>query len=210
MLTLNIQNATITLPPGQSIEAVGVGTRMVMTVGEVASAPAVAAAAQACASRCGAIARPSAPTPAPGAYWPGQGGFYAGTWPAQQGLPARHLVFAEEEASELAWGGYSAKSRLDGRANTAALLADSTEHPAAVWASKRSADGHSDFHLPAQADLFMAMLTCPERFEKSGWCWSSTQDDSRNAFCQGFAYGNSYWNYKDNKLRVRAVRWVQL
>lgn len=132
--------------------------------------------------------------PAPGAYWPGQGGIYCGTLPAAHGLPARHLVFAATDAPEsLQWGGYGIQvegtaHRWDGRANTAALLAHKattgTSHPAAEWAAAYTADGHADFHLPAQAELALASVMCPEQFDQAGWYWSSTQTGRNCAFVQ--------------------------
>ena len=55
--------------------------------------------------------------------WPGQGGIYICTLPAQFGLPARHLVAGTNEAEDLTWGGYGeeatgATSQTDGRVYT--------------------------------------------------------------------------------------------
>ena len=155
--------------------------------------------------------------PALGAYWPGQGGIYCGTQPAMHGLPERHLIFAAADAPErLTWGEYGTEApgtgnRLDGRANTAALLANKAvgkSHPAAEWAAAHTADGHTDFHLPSQADLFMASLACPQQFNQDSWYWSSTQHSRLNAFVQDFEYGTSHWSSKDFYFLVRAVRWI--
>lgn len=155
--------------------------------------------------------------PALGAYWPGQGGIYCGTQPAMHGLPARHLIFGTTDAPErLTWGDYGtlvpgADSRLDGRANTAALLAHKgtgKSHPAAEWAAAYSADGHTDFHLPSQADLFLASLACPKQFNQDSWYWSSTQFSRYGAFVQVFEVGYSFWYFKDVGFLVRAVRWI--
>lgn len=151
--------------------------------------------------------------PAFGEYWPGQGGFYGGTLPATPELPAQHLVFSEAQTEDLSWGPYGTEiagvsSRTDGRANTQALLSSGHEHPAAQWAAKQTADGHTDFHLPSQAELFIALLCAPEKFKKSSWYWSSTQTSRNYAFAQDFEYGYSACSYKDNECRVRAVRWI--
>lgn len=163
---------------------------------------------------------PALTPPALGEYWPGQGGIYGGILPAFDGHTARHLVFSAVEAPEqLTWGPYghvvqNAGSRTDGRSNTAAMLAEkaaaSKEFPAAQWASEHSADGHTDFHLPSQAELFMALLYAPQAFGKKSWYWSSTQDGRSSAFAQGFEHGFSDWYYKGYELRVRAVRWIPL
>ena len=136
-----------------------------------------------------AVAAPSAPAPlpttaltppAPGQPWPGQGGIYIGTLPAQFGLPARHLVVGTNEAEDLKWGPYDkeatgATSQTDGRANTAALVAASDNHPAAEWAAKYTEDGHADFYLPSRIELLMCYLHAPQVFKTSGWYWSSSQ-----------------------------------
>lgn len=163
-------------------------------------------------------APPDTTPPAFGEYWPGQGGVYGGILPAFDGLPARHLIFSGADAPEdLTWGPYGkaiegAISRTDGRANTVALLAAKATQglafPAAEWAAQYSADGHTDFHLPSQAELFMASLYAPQVFDKRPWYWSSTQDSPYDAFAQDFEYGNSHWHGKDSGWRVRAVRWI--
>lgn len=156
--------------------------------------------------------------PASGEYWPGQGGIYLCTAPAIAHLPARHLVFGAEAPKRLAWGPYDtevkgASSRIDGAANTAAILAHKATHggnfPAAEWAAAYTADGHTDFHLPSQADLFFASLQPACDFAKA-WFWSSTQDSGNYAFIQSFEDGSSLWGSKGNVYRLRAVRWIPL
>lgn len=152
--------------------------------------------------------------PAPGEYWPGQGGHYICTLPALLGLPQRHLIAGEGEAEDLAYGPEinvpGATSHVDGPANTAALLATGKDHPAAKWASEYTADGHADFHLPARLDMLMAYLCAPQLFKKSGWYRTSTQSSRINAFVQDFEDGNSFWYGKDyGYCRVRAFRWIR-
>lgn len=152
--------------------------------------------------------------PAHGEYWQGQGGYYICTQPALMGVPARHLVFGKDEAEELAFGPVSdvsgATSHIDGRANTAALLAASKDHAAAKWAAAYTADGHTDFHLPSRLDFVMAHVCAPQLFQKSGWYWSSTQGSAHSAFVQDFEHGHSYWYGKVDEHRVRACRWIPL
>lgn len=152
--------------------------------------------------------------PAIGEYWPGQGGHYICTLPAIQHLPARHLIAAAQEFEDITYGPYTevpgAGSRIDGAANTAALLASGEAHPAAQKASGHTADGHSDFFLPAQLDLFMASLYAPQLFNKDDWYWTSTQLSRDYAIVQGFEYGLSFWFSKGNEYRVRAVRVIHL
>lgn len=183
------------------------GEKITPQPGTPAPAPMAAAAAS---------APPSTLTPpAPGTAWPGQGGIYLCTLPAQFGLPARHLIAATREHDRLAWGGYEhdstgATSQTDGRTNTLALLADGKDHPAAKWASEYAEDGHTDFFLPSRFDLFMAWLSEPQAFSKSGWYWSSSQYSRRSAFFQDFEYGDSNLNGKGNEYRVRPVRTIHL
>lgn len=152
--------------------------------------------------------------PAAGEYWQGQGGHYICTLPALLGMPARHLIAGANEKDNLTFGPdkevSGAGSHIDGAANTTALLKSGETHPAAHWARTYTADGHNDFFLPSRHDLFMAWLCAPKLFKTSGWYWTSTQDSRSTAFVQGFEYGYSYWNYKDNERRVRAFRVIQL
>ncbi len=165
-----------------------------------------------------ALLRDGAPAtdtpPANGEIWPGQGGRFICTVGASHGLPARHLIAGEDEAEDLEYGPYldvpGATSHIDGRANTAALLATGEKHPAAEYASAYTADGHTDFHLPSQHDLFMAMVHAREHFKKDGYYRSSTQDSRSSAFVQGFEGGSSGWYGKGLEFRVRAFRWVLL
>lgn len=156
--------------------------------------------------------------PAVGEYWPGQGGIYVGTLPAFDGLPARHMIASAIEApNRLTWGPYDdvpgATSRTNGQANTAAILAHAAstgqKFPAAAWAHAHTADGHTDFHLPSQAELFLASLYAPQVFGKESWYWTSTQHSRSSAFVQDFEHGGSNWSFKVGGYRVRAVRWIQ-
>jgi hypothetical protein len=174
------------------------------------------------------VPRPAAPaapppafggTPILGEYWPGQGGILVATVPAMLGMPARHLIAHTDETS-LEWGGYNrettgAGSHVDGSANTEALIADDSEHPAAVWCAGHEADGHKDFFLPSRFDMLMAYLALAQLgtkgpFNPEGWYWTSTQASRSYGFVQAFAYGDSYWDGKDNEFRVRAFRQVLL
>jgi len=171
-----------------------------------------------------AVAAPSAPAPvnttaltppAPGQPWPGQGGIYICTLPAQFGLPARHLVVGTNEAEDLTWGPYDeeaagATSQTDGRSNTAALTASGKGHPAAIWASQYTEDGHADYYLPSRIELLMCYLHAPQVFKTSGWYWSSTQFSRYGAWCQDFEYGYSNALGKGSEFRARPVRSIQL
>ncbi|APR40467.1 DUF1566 domain-containing protein [Paraburkholderia sp. SOS3] len=148
--------------------------------------------------------------PAIGEYWPGQGGIYAGIMPGEDGQRPYHLIVSATDVEDVAYGGYGSKvpgadSRYDGAANTRALLAATTEHPAAKWASEYSADGHTDFHLPAQRELNLCYATIPHKFEKD-WYWSSTQETAGYAWFQLFGNGGQLYGDELSKLRAVAVR----
>ena len=152
--------------------------------------------------------------PAMGEVWPGQGGRFICTLPALLGMPTRHLIAGEGEAEDLKFGPSvdvpGAKSHICGAVNTAALLASDKAHPAAKWASEYTADGHTDFFLPARLDMVMAYICAPQLFKTSGWYWTSTQLSRSYAFVQAFELGFSYWYLKGSKHRVRAFRVIPL
>ena len=157
--------------------------------------------------------RPALAPPAMGEYWPGQGGRYICTLPALLGMPERYLIAGDGEADDLTFGPSvdvpNAASQLNGSANTAALLATG-KHPAAKWAQDYTADGHTDFFLPARLDMVMAHICAPQLFKKSGWYWTSMQGSRYDAFVQVFEGGNSGWDGKGNEHRARAFRVIPL
>ncbi|TDV04646.1 DUF1566 domain-containing protein [Paraburkholderia caballeronis] len=144
-----------------------------------------------------------------GEYWDGQGGIYAGVMPLEDGGIA-HRIVSIDEAKDFEYGGYDhtvagADSKLDGLANTQALLSDSKEHPAARWCTDYAKDGHSDFYLPAQRELSLAWATIATVFGPY-WYWSSTQFSAYNAWGQYFDGGYQDNAIKYSKGRVRAFR----
>lgn len=166
-------------------------------------------------ARSCAIATAVHDTPALGELWPGQGGYYAGILPTMGERPAMHMIVSTQEVENLAWGPYTAiegaRSRHDGRANTRALMAaGGQEFPAAWWCDDLEVGPLADFHLPSQAELFLASLYAPQLFKKEGWYWTSTQHSRNGAFVQGFESGLSSWVGKGDAFRVRAVRWIPL
>ncbi|MDH0287717.1 DUF1566 domain-containing protein [Pseudomonas sp. GD04087] len=149
--------------------------------------------------------------PALGEYWPGQGGHNAGIVPARDGVPAHYLVIAAKDIGDRAWGGRGneskATSKIDGLANTQALL-DEGGHPAATTCTEHQADGHSDFYLPAAAELYQGWVNTPALFAKDCYYWSSSQRSAYYAFSMGFGVGYQGNHGKCNELRVRPVRRV--
>lgn len=147
--------------------------------------------------------------PQVGEYWPGQGGINGGWVAAHGDVPAHYLIFATKDAGEYKWGGYekesAATNKRDGAANTQTLLTEG-DHPAAKAASEYRADGHSDFFLPAAAELYQGWLNVPGIFTKDRYYWSSTQRSAGDAFLMHFDDGYQSYYGKGSELRVRPVR----
>lgn len=104
---------------------------------------------------------PSGPTPpAIGAYWDGQGGYYAGKI-SLSGVTYALVVAPKatgQSATTLQWNGDIAStagtlSLVDGAANTAAALASGRSHPAAEYCAALVIDGFDDWYLPARSEL---------------------------------------------------------
>ncbi|OLU31503.1 DUF1566 domain-containing protein [Pseudomonas sp. PA15(2017)] len=186
-------------------------------VGEITlSAPSQLVIAALMAAAMGNVEAPTvsppqvtAKVPAIGEYWPDQGGYNAGLIAATNEVPAHYLIVATKDIGDHAWGGRgkesAATSKLDGLANTEALV-KAGEHDAASAAASHEADGFSDFYLPAAGELYHCWLHVAELFNKDCAYWSSTQRSAINAFYMGFGAGDQSFTGKDNQLRVRPVR----
>lgn len=144
--------------------------------------------------------------PAVGAYWPGEGGINAGFVPARGDVPAHYLILGTKSLGELKWGRYKEESKAiskwDGKANTDALIA-AGGHPAAEAARAYTADGHSDFDLPAASQLYQVWA---HDLIAEGAYWSSSQRSAYSAFFMHFGDGGSNITGKDIELLVRPVR----
>ena len=144
--------------------------------------------------------------PSVGEYWPGQGGINAGYVAARGDVPAHYLILGDKDLGEFKWGRYqeesAATSKWDGKANTDALIA-AGDHPAAEAARAHTADGHSDFDLPAATQLHQAW---DHDLVTNGAYWSSSQRSAYYAFSMGFVDGHQTSLGKDYGLRVRPVR----
>ncbi|WP_442108720.1 DUF1566 domain-containing protein [Pseudomonas sp. NUPR-001] len=144
--------------------------------------------------------------PAIGEIWPGQGGIYAGVMPARNGQEAYHLILGDE-LGRFEWGPYGdespATSLTDGQANTLALL-ERGAYPAAKAAAAHNAEGHTDFYLPAIAELYEAWMNIG--YKDWYWLWSSSQRSAYDAFDVDFGDGIQGGGGKLGELRVRPVR----
>lgn len=139
-----------------------------------------------------------------GQYAEGQGGIYIG-----QTAQGRHLFAAAALLDgEFEFGGYGDElegySDLDGAENTRKLL-ERGNHPAALAATKYTADGHSDFYLPSHREL-LQMVAVEGFNEEAGYVWTSTPCGSCGAWAVSFEDGGvRYWGRHD-EFRVRPVR----
>ncbi|EKT4504111.1 DUF1566 domain-containing protein [Pseudomonas putida] len=145
--------------------------------------------------------------PAIGEIWPGQGGIYGGLRLYPEGMC--HVIFAEADAGKHAFGDYGTEvegtNQVDGRANSALLLAREGKHPAAIAAAGYTADGHSDFYLPASGELHHGYLYLPQAFEKA-WYVSSSQRSAHYAYSMAFEGGWLNGTRKNDECFVRPVR----
>lgn len=101
-----------------------------------------------------------------------------------------------------------ADSKTDGRANTEAMAAAGLQLAQRIKALDLG--GHTDWYLPAAAELRALSATVPELFNEKDYYWSSTQSSRYGAWCQDFEYGGSYASSKGDEFRSRPVRRVQL
>lgn len=185
-------NVTLAMPPAVSPAASALFGALLSAAKEPAQAQ---------------TAAPKLTPPAIGEYWPGQGGIYAGIRQYAEGLC--HVIFAAQDVGKHAYGEHGteveATSRTDGRQNTLVLTVLNGSHPAAGAAFGFTCDGHSDFYLPAIAELSHAWANIPEHFEPE-WYWSSSQRSAHRAFNLYFGDGSQSLSGKYYELRVRPVR----
>ena len=122
-----------------------------------------------------------------GAYWPEQGGIYAGIARGKPGEPDHHLIVPEPERTSINW--------MDAR----------------KWASELRIDGFGDFTLPTRAEQPVLFGNAPELFVKEAY-WSDAEhaDNAQFAWCQYFGLGTSTIAHKSAELRARAVRRVPI
>lgn len=141
------------------------------------------------------------------------GGILRGT--AADGSEDFALIVAEQSAEieDATWSeDYTtiagADSKTDGRANTEAMAAAGLQLAQRIKALDLG--GHTDWYLPAAAELRALSATVPELFNQQDYYWSSSQSSRYDAWCQDFEYGSSTASSKDDEFRARPVRRVQL
>lgn len=125
------------------------------------------------------------------------------------------LIVAEQSAEieDATWSDEyktieGADSKTDGPANTDAMAAAGLQLAQRIKALDLG--GHTDWYLPAAAELRSLSATVPELFNPKDYYWSSSQFSRFSAWCQAFEYGYSHAYDKDTEFRARPVRRVQL
>lgn len=147
-----------------------------------------------------------APTSRPkiGEYLQGQGGIYVGDILGDDGVLYGLIASKEQGVGTAKWG-YEGKlylSNWDGLTNTKSLR----NHPAAKLASDYRADNHTDFYLPSQREMMVALANIPKLFNTDGWYWTSTPRNEYYAWAVGFEDGIVHRHLRDREFRVRPFR----
>ena len=135
---------------------------------------------------------------------------------AEDGSQDYLLIVADAEIGELkdiAWSDEytlidGASSKTDGRDNTEAMA--TAGNTLALQIRNIVYEGHSDYYIPAAAELRALSATAPELFSTEDWYWSSTQTSRSTAWAQYFEHGDSYHISKYDTCLVRAVRQIPL
>lgn len=142
------------------------------------------------------------------------GGFYIGT------IDGHYIIAATKDTEKTAhWKTSNTKtagtdSNNNGSANTAAMANE--EHPAAFFCSQLTANGYSDWYLPARDELALlvnANNKLPRDQMFSGTYWSSTQLHKPESYTRFFYSGRTGYPSEAIKMTryyVRAVRRVKI
>ena len=125
--------------------------------------------------------------PAIGAYWPGQGGIYAGVARGRDGEADYHLILCQEAPTQ----GFTWQAALD-------------------LAKTITADGHSDFIVPTRFESALLYANLQDQFDTDHWYWTSTQCSETRAWGQCFGNGDQLDGGKGYERRVRFARRLAL
>lgn len=121
--------------------------------------------------------------PAPGEYWPGQGGIYVGIARSEPGQAPYHLILAE-----------------------AAPETNFNWQAGMNFAKTITADGHADFSLPTRFESALLYANVRDKIDTDYWYWTSTQYSEGYASSQHFDNGTQDVSYKEFARRCRFVR----
>lgn len=152
------------------------------------------------------------------------GGIVVGVW-KESGVEHGLIASLKDLSPSAPWSdvndaaiGPAAQSLVNGRANTAAIIAQSANPETAAWlCDSYSYDGYSDWYLPAAWELNMCyeaafvvntILGAANGFQ-FGVYWSSTEDpyyEGTSGWAKIFYDGKGVGADKSANTRVRAVR----
>lgn len=153
-----------------------------------------------------------------GEYWEGQGGIRVvpGLRDEQGRIYDLVAVTGEDRKTpaffkDREWGNFGTRvegceSKRDGIANTKALVAAGNPLAKDI-AGVVSPDGHTDCYWLSQAELMACYVFSPQLFGDDVY-WSSTQDDSDDAWGQNVENGYVYDWYKYSTSKAFPVRRV--
>lgn len=105
--------------------------------------------------------------------------------------------------------------KMDGQANTTAIVAQGDVSGAAHLCNNYTSGGFSDWYLPSFFELTQcynslfivnSILSPTDGFRLTSTYWSSTETDDSNAYVKEFFYGTNRFYSKALFARVRAVR----
>ena len=147
-------------------------------------------------------------------HWEGQGGIFIAT-KALSNSKTAYLIAAigQHELEDQEWGNYGKKiegadSYHDGLSNTQAMAEAGSELAKRVLAL--DIDGHTDWHLPSQADMHLIAGNAKHLMQQDECYWISTQYSADHAWYQFFGYGGQLIITKDCELRAVPVRCIQI
>jgi hypothetical protein len=125
------------------------------------------------------------------------------------------LVCASSDQGFFPWGCYgtdiagTSTAVGTGAVNTAFIVAGCSQRPiAASVCSDLVLNGYSDWFLPSSGELQLMYnrLQIQGLGGFSTWYWSSSQNNSRDAWFVNFGSGSVFFYHKTNPIPVRAVR----
>ena len=140
---------------------------------------------------------------------PEQGGIYIGITRGEPGQPEQHNFMATKDTKRVAYGNHGkripgADFTNDGLANHKALIAHGGS-PIAQACAEFTDLGFSDFHLPSQAQMALAVINGREHLTKDSWYWTSTQYSPYLAWIQ-YSVGYQLFHHKGLEFLARPVR----
>ncbi|MFZ6690264.1 DUF1566 domain-containing protein [Undibacterium sp. SXout20W] len=123
--------------------------------------------------------------PSIGAFWPEQGGIYAGVVAGKNSEPDYYLIHSTSdfELTDINWTN-------------------------AIEAAKKEINGFNGWSLPDRREARLLFINSQGSFDTDEWYWTSEQDahNTDYAWVQGFDGGSQGYVHKSYEYRARAVR----